>query len=87
MQLGQEAHCFHRSGVVQGIDGFLNHLFILALIQLALFTTADQQDTFGQDIGHMVQQQRLAHFAFQLTAAQQRADVAIADLIQLLSNR
>ncbi len=35
----------------------------------------------------MMQQQRLAHFAFQFTAAQQGADIAVADLIQLLGNR
>jgi len=35
----------------------------------------------------MMQQQCLAHFSFQLAAAQQGADVAVADFIQLLGNR
>ncbi len=55
VQLGQEADRFHRAGVVEGIDGFLDHLLVLALIELALFAAADQQDALGENVGHMVQ--------------------------------
>ena len=34
-----------------------------------------------------MQQQHLAWFAFQIAAAQQRAEVAVADLVQLFGNR
>ncbi|MNV53252.1 hypothetical protein D3C71_1453900 [compost metagenome] len=56
VQLGQEADRFHGAGIVKGIDGFLNHLFVLAFIELALFATANQQDAFGENVRHMVQQ-------------------------------
>jgi hypothetical protein len=35
----------------------------------------------------VVQQQRLARFSFQFAAAQQGADVAVADFIELFGNR
>ncbi|MNP38436.1 hypothetical protein D3C76_1319480 [compost metagenome] len=56
VQFGQEADGLHGTGVVKGIDGFLDHLLVLALIELALFATANQQDAFGENVRHMVQQ-------------------------------
>jgi amino acid transporter len=42
---------------------------VIALIQLAFFTAADQKNTFGQHVRNMMQQQRLSRFAFQFATA------------------
>ncbi len=87
MQFGEEADRFHRTGVVQRIDGFLDNLLILTFIQLALFATANQQNALREYIGHMMQQQRLTDFPLKFAAAQQGADITVADFIQLLGDR
>ncbi|CAH0254474.1 hypothetical protein SRABI106_02682 [Rahnella aquatilis] len=46
VQLGEEANGFHRTGVVQGVNGFLDNLLVLALIQLAFFAAPNQQNAF-----------------------------------------
>ena len=56
VQLRQEADGFHRTSIIQCINGFLNNLLVLALIKLTFFTTANQQNTLGQDVRNMVQQ-------------------------------
>ena len=87
VQLRQEADGFHRTSIIQCINGFLNNLLVLALIKLTFFTTANQQNTLGQDVRNMVQQQGLPWFAFQFATAQQGADIAVADFIELLGDR
>ncbi|EFC54244.1 hypothetical protein ENTCAN_09232 [Enterobacter cancerogenus ATCC 35316] len=86
VQFGQEANGFHRAGIIQRIYRFLNDLLILTLIQLAFFTAANQQNTFRQYVRNMVQQQRLPRFAFQFATAQQGADIAVTDLIELFGD-
>jgi hypothetical protein len=87
VQLRQEADGFHRTSIVQCINGFLNNLLVLALIKLTFFTTANQKDALRENVRYMMQQQRLTDFSFQFTTAQQGSDVAIADFIELFSNR
>src|SRR5690606_13441171 len=65
----------------------LNDLLVLALIELALFTTTNEEDSLGKNVRNMVQQQGLPRFSFQFTTTQQGADVPVADFIELFCNR
>ena len=87
MQLGQEADGFHGPGLVQGGDGLVDDLLVLAFVEFPLLAATDQQHALAEHARYLMQQQHLAWFAFQIAAAQQRAEVAVADLVQLFGNR
>ena len=87
VQLGQEADRFHGAGFVQGGDGLVDDLLVLALVEFALLAAPDQQYALAEHARYLMQQQHLARFPFQVATAQQRAEVAVADLVQLFGNR
>ena len=87
VQLGQEADGFHGPGLVQGGDGLVDDLLVLAFVEFPLLAATDQQYALAEHARYLMQQQHLAWFAFQIAAAQQRAEVAVADLVQLFGNR
>ncbi len=87
VQLGQEADRFHGAGFVEGGDGLVDDLLVLAFVEFPLLAATDQQHALTEHARYLMQQQHLAWFPFQVATAQQRTDVAIADLVQLFGNR
>ena len=65
VQFGQETDRFHRASIIQRINGFLNNLLVLTLIQLTFFAATNKEDAFRKHVWHMVQQQCLPRFSFQ----------------------
>ncbi len=43
--------------MIQRLDGFLNNLLVLTLIQLTFFAATDKENSLGKYIRNMVQQQ------------------------------
>ena len=87
VQLGEEADRFHGAGFVQGGDGLVDDLLVLAFVEFPLLAASDQQYALAEHARYLMQQQHLAWFPFQVATAQQRTDIAIADLVQLFGNR
>ena len=65
VQFSQKADSFHRASIIQRINGFLNNLLVLTLIQLTFFAATNKEDAFRKHVWHMVQQQCLPRFSFQ----------------------
>ena len=65
----QVTNTFHGAGFVKVCHGGGNDALKFLVADFTFFTAADQQHTFGQGVGYMVQEQSLSDFSFNVTAS------------------
>jgi len=80
---GERDGGFHRAGVAQGFDRAGDGVAVGFFVEITFLAQANQQDAFGQDVGHLVQQQRAAGFAVHVAATQDFGQIAIAGAVDV----